>query len=621
MSHALSYLLISGTSSGEALELMVADAFGSAVKFSSELSNPEANPVDLVIGVHAKGADGEARAFDAWARTAKIPALSVELGAREARIGPLSLPGRAGCGHCTRTRIAATAYSVSEDRVTADTVHDVAVIGGVVLVSELSMIVNGHLDEARLVDHILLSDAETGKTSLHRVIPLSRCSVCGGVSAWMSPPKRAVRLSAEDSLETVLEALAGWVDRRTGVISRIELELPGDTRTELPIVATAWPPYTVEEDGSLRRLPIGWGKGLVLSEAILSAVGEAIERYAASLPDPERIVWKRPDDLDGELLDPRSFALYTEAQYERRDFPYVRFDSTVPHPWVLGRWLGRDTPVWVPAVFAFLSLTICPQHHLCQGTSNGLAASTEPEEAALRATLELVERDAFMAAWLTACPGWRVAVDSAFDPQLRQVLDGIEALGAMIELYILPTSAFGTTALCLALGDGYQYPGATIGLASDLDPDAAVRHAVLELAQTGPHLRRMMRSHSLPVPDEPHQVREMLHHAAYYFPAERATAFDRLRNNKAPIALRNLVQAVPNRSLENCAVGLEAAGIRVALVDVTPPDVATGPFSAVRAVSPDLQAISYGYGFDRQPVERIRVRKLASQIPAISPIW
>jgi hypothetical protein len=59
----------------------------------------------------------------------------------------------------------------------------------------------------------------------------------------------------------------------------------------------------------------------------------------------------------------------------------------------------------------------------------------------------------------------------------------------------------------------------------------------------------------------------------------------------------------------------------VALVDVTSPDVATGPFRVVRAVSPDLQGISYGYGLDRAVVERVRRRGIVKDIPEIHPIW
>jgi hypothetical protein len=59
----------------------------------------------------------------------------------------------------------------------------------------------------------------------------------------------------------------------------------------------------------------------------------------------------------------------------------------------------------------------------------------------------------------------------------------------------------------------------------------------------------------------------------------------------------------------------------VALIDVTSADVATGPFSVVRAVSPDLQPISYGYGLESRPVGRIRAIGLAAEIPPIQPIW
>ena len=168
--------------------------------------------------------------------------------------------------------------------------------------------------------------------------------------------------------------------------------------------------------------------------------------------------------------------------------------------------------------------------------------------------------------------------------------------------------------LALAFGDGERYPGVTIGLGADLDAAGALRGAILELGQTGPHLRRLMRSGAVPVPQTPAAVQDMLHHAAYYFPAAHAGAFDRLRS-AAPLPPH------VESSLPNCAAALTGAGVRVALVDVTSADVATGPFRVVRAVSPDLQGISYGHGFDRAVVKRVRGLGLAHDIPQIHPIW
>jgi hypothetical protein len=113
----------------------------------------------------------------------------------------------------------------------------------------------------------------------------------------------------------------------------------------------------------------------------------------------------------------------------------------------------------------------------------------------------------------------------------------------------------------------------------------------------------------------------MLDHAAFYFPADRASAFDRLRGGGDAVPLGSLLTWDGERSLEACAAALERAGVRVALVDVTSSDIATTPFRVVRAVSPDLQPISYGYGFERAPVERIRSRVLGEGLPPIHPIW
>jgi len=262
----------------------------------------------------------------------------------------------------------------------------------------------------------------------------------------------------------------------------------------------------------------------------------------------------------------------------------------------------------VPAIFVFLSLELRQEQLIAQGTSNGLAASTSKDDAAQRAIMELVERDAFMSTWLTATPARRIQLDDTLDPLLRTVLEGIEVLGAMVEVYTLPSSAIGTTVLCLALGDGDHYPGVTFGLGCDLDPRNALKQAVLEIGQTGPYLRRMMRSGMLTAATDPSGVREMLDHACYYFPKERATAFDRLRSENTTVNLRDL----KSRDMRS----LEEAGVRVALVDVTSADVATGPFSVMRAVSPDLQPIWFGYG-----LERIHKLKVASDVPPINPIW
>lgn len=600
-------IYVIGLGPEDALSLVLRKAFDK-VLFFPDKTLPPIKP-DIAVGVYAGGNEG-LQSFVKWAYGAEVPALSVEIRNDAGVIGPLTLAARPGCGWCAFERL--TAASATHEAAPPSTTNLVGI--GQLLVREIGAISNDP-QHSQLLDHALFVDPETLDESLHKTIPLSRCAVCGGAAAFPSIVQEPLRLSPEDSPEVVLGALAGWVDSRTGVISDLFIEPP---EIDLPIIATAAPPHVIEKDGSLRRLPLGWGKGLTISGAVLSAVGEAIERYSASIVDAERIVWKRPQELDGEFLDPRMCGLYSDEQYERRGFPYVPFDAEIAHPWVQGSWALNDQPVWIPAVFTFLTVELRQEQSICQGTSNGLAASTDKDDASLRAILELVERDAFMAAWLTGRSAQRIELDDSLDPHLLDVLKGLEGLGANVEVYTLPTSAIGTTILCLAFGDGENYPGVTFGLGCDLEPRAALKQAMLELGQTGPYLRRMMQSKVLTTPPDPTVVREMLDHAAYYFPRERASAFDRLRSNKESARLSD---RKVNRSLQDCVADLNKAGIRVALIDVTSADVASGPFRVVRAVSPDLQPIWYGYGMERSPVERIRNMKIASNVPPINPIW
>jgi ribosomal protein S12 methylthiotransferase accessory factor len=600
----------------------LADELGSNFHLLLQPHKGEANlDCSLALNICAEGAERE-KAFDIWARSRAIPALNVQIETHQIVIGPLSVPGMSGCGYCARARITAAFASKESIQRMPNTLSCVGPVVRSLLAAEIRAIYECGFGTSGLIRCVLICDPKSGMTSRHRVIPLPWCPVCGGASLIGAFANSESVLSIEEEPEILLRRLEGWVDSYTGIISCLQLEVPEDGK-QVPIIATTSPPHILHDDGSLRRLPLGWGKGLGISEAILSAVGEAIERYSASLVDPARLTWKRCDELHGDFLDPRETALYSEAQYANAHFPFVRFDPNIEHPWILGTWGHDSTPVWVPAILVYLFFRGGPEHFFAQGTSNGLATSTTKQDAALRALFELVERDAFMTAWLTGTRGERIVLDEALDPELKEVIETVELLGANIELYRLPDCTLGTAVLCLALGDGVEYPGVTIGLSADLDPRRAVRQAILELAQTGPHLRRMMRSQRLRVPGTPQAVRDMLDHAAYYFPAGTVVAFERIRNDQAQLALRDMLLPTQTleRSIASCASALESTGIRVAIIDVTSPDLLISPFRVVRAVSPDLQPISYGYGLDFEPVHRVRRRGVSVDLPPIHPIW
>lgn len=619
----LKQIIIFGVSPGHTLAAPIRRFLGPHTSFSPDLSPPSKNAAcDLAVAIETIDRQAADLSIVRWALDSGVPCLGVRLDPSEFLIGPLTLSGQAGCLNCARERLLAVSPPPERSRESGPLSSPSAGLLAAWIAREVRDIRRYGPKRSRLAGHVRIVNTTNRASSIHRVIPLSRCPVCGGAAAFPTSNVKPRAISAACPPERVIRSLGGWLDWRTGIVAGLRLASPEDTGLPLPVVATAMPPHIIDESGARKRLPLGWGKGLTISHAILSAVGEAIERYAPSIPDYQRIRFAPLSGLRGDVLDPRQFPLYSEAGYRREGFPYSRFDPDLVHPWVSGHWLGSGDAVWVPAVLAFLSLTLEPEQLICQGTSNGLAAHVDPDRAALSAILELVERDAFLTSWLTASPGRRISLDDSLSPELRAILEGIEHLGASVELYSLETAACGTVVLCLALGDGSRYPGATLGLGCDLDPGIAVQQAILELGQTGPHLRRMMSTGALPVPREAAAVNRMLDHATWFFPAVRARDFDRIRGGRNPLALRDLFRRkAPKSTLDACAGALNAAGVRVALVDVTSPDVATGPFRVIRAVSPDLQPLWYGYGLERQLVHRIHAMGVARPLPPIHPIW
>jgi ribosomal protein S12 methylthiotransferase accessory factor len=265
--------------------------------------------------------------------------------------------------------------------------------------------------------------------------------------------------------------------------------------------------------------------------------------------------------------------------------------------------------VYVPALATFFHYVVPPEEEFCQVTSNGLAAGTTRADASLRAALELVERDAFMIAWLARRPGRRIHLDDSVDAGTREVARQLAAHGARLELYLVDAGLAVPAVVSVAFGDGHLWPGATVAAAAHLSPHRAIRKAVLEQAHVGPYLRGLMRQEGDRIPERPEDVRTLEDHARYYFPPSRAGAFAFLgAGGEAPAAdleepeqLSRSGGEPPHReaSLQLLVERLRDADLRIAVVDLTSPDLVATPFRVVRALGPELQQIHFGHALGR----------------------
>ena len=405
---------------------------------------------------------------------------------------------------------------------------------------------------------------------------------------------------------------AGLVDAETGIISRVACDGADGTPMGLPVCAVA----------ALRRSGIGevgFGKGLTPADATTGAIGEALEIYAGSSYCVADFPHEPLVRLGGSALDPKLLCLYEDSYYARGGFPYVRFDQERSIHWTAGKWLDTDEAVWLPALTVYHYFPAPREERFCQITSNGSAAGTSVDDATFRAVLELVERDAFMLTWYGRAPATRIILDECVDAGLTAILDRIQSLGGRIRIYRLNAGVDIPTVLCCARGDGRNWPGATLGLGTHPNPRIAITKAILEMGQTAYSLRRSMLIGQESIPAAPGDVRTFRQHALFYLPAGRAAALDFLDANEDAIRLSELpdpgefplsalVQAVTN------------AGARLAIVDLTTPDLRAMHFAVVRAIGTNLQQIHCGFGLERTNNPRLRKYLRGSINTGIPPV-
>ncbi|WP_433166900.1 TOMM precursor leader peptide-binding protein [Kribbella sp. CA-247076] len=537
---------------------------------------------ELVVAVD----DGAFPVLHSWVNSVGlrlgISTLHVALRGTRATIGPL-VPVRDGpCYLCWRMRALACerdfaqAMALEEE---LDSRRRPGNPGGRPLPILLAK-VSGALHDPRLSAGVLTLDARNEAELCHPVLPRPDCPAC---SKYAAPSPGQV---------TDLGVVAqGAVDRLCGVVRALE-PIPKD-------VDEPERPYLFRSELANAHFRTGRdafvscsGKGWTRAEARDSALGEALERYAAMTWQPERRITSTYDGLDRPALHPRQLVLYADHQYDSLPFQPWRPETELE--WVPAQSLVTGDDVWIPLSATHLGYRSAAA--LFPATSNGFAAGLNRSSATLRALLEVIERDAFLIAWSHRLPGRSVAAAEVPDEQVRAIAATHARRGVELVVHLLPTDTVATVVLAIAWSD--QAPAAVVGVAAAMEPVAAARSAVLEVGQVRPLLRSRLRLPAVrarmaelaAVPSEVATLDD--HDLAYADPDAAATGLRFLR--ESPQVPWPQAVAQDNGDLPSLVRSLSQVAADVLAVEVTPPDVARLGVRVVRGLVPGFVPIWFG---------------------------
>ena len=192
----------------------------------------------------------------------------------------------------------------------------------------------------------------------------------------------------------------------------------------------------------------GRGSGRDLSSPVVAAeraLGEAVERHVAlerALP-ASRIRIATPAELNGEALPLDTIAGYA-AELRRADPVRLAWSSQTEFAWLQAQALAAGTEHWIPLQLVARTAASCEswvEPEIAPRVTTGLAAHPDRPTAILHGLLEVVERDAFIRAWLTGTALDVLDLAGASDPPLAGFVRALEATGAQLHAGCLPTDA------------------------------------------------------------------------------------------------------------------------------------------------------------------------------------
>ncbi|MCC8243328.1 TOMM precursor leader peptide-binding protein [Saccharothrix luteola] len=462
------------------------------------------------------------------------------------------------------------------------------------LVEALTELVLADPDAYR--DRVLAVRTDVGSVTEHRVRTRPEgCPVCGPLPDDTAETAVVVRepvpvppgtLRGPNPLtggDAVRDAL---VDRRHGPVDRLSRVGDGP----LPSVSAR----IVSDDGP----QAGFGRTATFGEAERVALFEAVERLAGMRPRRTRTV------LEASFADLGPDRAVEPTRFGLPDFPsphVVPYAPEVRTRWVHGWSYSRGTAVAVPEHVVYWGGT--PGPRFVNETSNGCGTGNSLTEAVLHGLFEVAERDAFLMAWYQRTPLRSIAVRDGLALHLS---DRLEQLGYRLECYDATNDLAVPAVLALArhTGDGPSTPRAFFAAGAGVDPDAAVRSAVVEVAVDVESAARRARvdpaeyerERLLRMLREPELVRTMEDHVTVNGLPEAADRYDFLRpGDPVTPAAPDVPGHDLDALLEHYVTAWAALDLEVIAVDLTDPVVRDGlGLHTAKVVVPGTLPMTFG---------------------------
>lgn len=543
------------------------------------------------------------------------PWLLAKLVGNIAWIGPLFTPPDSACWACLAQRLNGNrqveSYIMGKRGQTTPLPTSVAAIDSVVhmaahmAATEIARwLAQGQNDLLR--NQVVTYDSVTAEMQRHVLVRRPQCPVCGDpafLASFRQPKPIQLAPSKKRHIsdgghrcflpEETLKRYEHHISPITGVITRLTTSLHNNS---LIYSFTASHNFVLMSDdmASLHQnlTTRSGGKGMTETQARVSAMSEAIERYTGVYRGNDEIMIRASyNELGPPAVHLHDCLLYSEKQYdnpppwhgtEMRNLVPFRFDPDRQIDW---------TPIWslTRSEFRYIPTSYCYYGHpdlrlfFSDVNSNGCAAGNTLEEAILQGSLELIERDAVALWWYNYARRPAVDFDSFNMPYFEMLRQHYQKHNRAIWALDITTDLGIPAFVAVSARTDGREQGIIAAFGCHLDPKIGLLRALTEVNQRLPDVSHVQPDGSIKYPFSGEKL-QWLYQAT--LEKEPYLAPDPAQKARTYQDYPQLYSDDIKTDIETCVSILQKAGLEMLVLDQTRPDVG---MSVCRVVVPGLR--------------------------------
>jgi ribosomal protein S12 methylthiotransferase accessory factor len=432
-------------------------------------------------------------------------------------IGPLFIPGQTACWQCLKQRLQGNRplanylrqnYQQTQLRVTSLSLlpSTLQTALNIAATETAKWLVNGR--NPSLENKVVTFNTLNLEKQDHHLVRRPQCPHCGNPqqvanSQWnpltLSRPKKICCSDGgyrSTSPEQTWAQFSHHISPITGIIRSLKATTTNDNDSAVLTPAYRSIYQFENEQFSLAESlhHSAYGKGKQPIQAQVSALCEAIERYAGVFQGDEARIRARLTDLPAPAILPNTIMGFSQQQFANRpwghcyEFNWIPepFDDTSEIEWSPVWSLTHNEPRYVATAYCYYNYSQKHQIQFTCADSNGCAAGNNKAEAILQGLLELVERDSIALWWYNRLTRPRVDFTNFADPYFQHLHNYYQTRHR--DLWVLDITSDFNIPTFVAISRRVDQPAENIllGFGAHFDAQLAILRALTEVNQSLP---------------------------------------------------------------------------------------------------------------------------------------